>query len=119
MKKLLLLLALLPIATPIVAIPLLSEECTQVTIIRKKTPPTPKSPEVIPIQVFLDTEEMLLTASASISSTIDVQIENITSGATIQDSFISIYSTPLPTSGCYLITFTLADGSEYYGSFIL
>lgn len=119
MKRLITILALLPFVSSFGAENIFCGDTIPVVVVKKKNIPTPKSPEQVPFQVFIDTEEMLLTASTSATGAVDVQIEDITTGVSIQDSFITNYSTCLPASGYYRITFTLADGSEYFGYFTI
>ena len=81
----------------------------------------PRSPTLIPIQASLSGSNLIITFSYNVGD-VDITIASAESSV-CSTSQVADSSTPCfilscpPTSGDYVITFTLASGVSFYGEF--
>ena len=75
----------------------------------------------VPIDCFLDSDmSMLIFVSDSLSTTAQVEFENLSTGFTYYEQIVVSSTesiTPIPSVGDYSIRICLTDGMEYYGEF--
>ena len=98
-----------------------------IILITKKSPPhtgnTPRVPSAVRVEAeYDDVTGSVLVYLANAGTSVDVAIENLTTGESTGDTVSGSGIAAIPisgTSGTWVITFTLLNGDIYEGEFVL
>lgn len=109
-------------ATPIVD-PVKDGDVTEIIIIPGEGSLGNRSPVSIPISGYVDTVlNMVFLQFSSPCGTVNATFSNLSNGDFLETSFNGTGSVMIPavlSAGSWFVTFSLSDGSEYVGSFIM